>query len=74
MMYDSVEGCQTYRSLADIGMSVFGSAPFIHAVIDMEDGDLIFADETVEFIDDAIEIIYDIMPRIVHMTSVKTDP
>lgn len=47
MMYNVVQRFKSDFSLADIGMSVFGGAPDIFTVIDMEDGNLIFADESV---------------------------
>ena len=42
VMDDAVEGRKADLPFAQIFVPVFGSAPWIFAVVDMEDGDLVF--------------------------------
>ena len=60
-------------ALSDIGMPVFGGSLFVFTVIDVEDTEPVFADQTVKSIDNAVKIMYNVVSCIVYMAGVETD-
>ena len=47
-----------------VGMAILGSAAYIFAVINVKDGNLVFAYEFVEMVDDSVKIVNDIIATV----------
>ena len=60
-------------SLSKAFMAVLMCTADIFGIIDMENCDLIFSDDTVKFINHPIKVVYHILARIVGMAGVKAD-
>ena len=71
MMYNIRERRKTYLTEAQIFMAVFFGASGIFAVINMEYGNLFFADDLVKLVDNAVKIADDVITAVVGMAGVK---
>ena len=71
MVHDVHERLKADLAKPKVLVSVFSRSRFVLAVVHMEHGYLIFADESVELLHDSIEIMYDVVARIAGVTSVK---
>ena len=71
MVHDVHEWLKANLAKPKVLVSVFSRSRFVLAVVHMEHGYLIFADESVELLHDSIEIMYDVVARIAGVTSVK---
>ena len=58
---------------AEIGMSVLGGTPFVLAVVDMENCDLVLAESFVKLIQDEIGICCEIISGVVDVAGVEAD-
>ena len=72
-MDNPVQGFKADSALSDVFMAVFGRAAGIFAVIDMKDGNLVFADNLVKMADNTVEIMDNIISGIVRMAGIETD-
>ena len=61
MVYDVVQGVEADLPEADVGVPVLGGAGSVFAVVDVEDRDLIPADEPVKRIHDAVKVMDDVV-------------
>ena len=74
VVYDVVQGVETDLPEADVGVPVLGGAGGVFAVVDVEDRDLIPADEPVKRIHDAVEVVDDVVAAVACVAGVKADP
>ena len=56
-----------------VGMAILGSAAYIFAVINVKDGNLLFAYEFVKMVDDSVKIVNDIIATVMCMAGIKAD-
>lgn len=73
VVHDVRQCVKTDIAEAKIGMPVFGGTPLIFAVIDMEDGNLVFSQEAVELLDHTVKIMDDVITAVVGMAGIEAD-
>ena len=56
-----------------VGMAILGSTAYIFAVINVKDGNLLFAYEFVKMVDDSVKIVNDIIATVMCMAGIKAD-
>ena len=54
-------------------MAILGSTAYIFAVINVKDGNLLFAYEFVKMVDDSVKIVNDIIATVMCMAGIKAD-
>ena len=73
MKYNFLQRFKTDFPKPDIFMPIFMTSTVIFAVVDMEDCDLLFSNQTVKRFDHFVKLMNDIIPGVVDMTGVKAD-
>ena len=74
MVDDRVQGVKSEMSETEVLVPVLLRAPGVFAVIDMEHGNLILPDETVEFTDHIIKVPDNVVAAVTGVAGVKADP
>lgn len=72
-MNNVVQSFESDKTVIDVGMAVFGGTFFIFAVIDVEDGNLVFADILIKFIQYAVEVFFNVIACVVCVAGVEAD-
>ena len=73
MVDDAAQGLCSYEAISDIGMTVFAGPSFILAVVDVEQSNLIFTDQTVEAVYYTVKIMNNVIPCIVQVAGIHAD-
>ena len=72
-MYDGIKCVKADKAFTDVSVAVFVTAALVFAVIDMEYGNLIFSNQSVELPDHTVKIVHNIIARIMNMAGVEAD-